>query len=398
MPDTTFKREKKTDKPVIALCYDFDKTLSPDDMQAQGYIQTVQPEGSDVIGDFWKESNNRAAANNMDKNLAYMYTMKKKARGQIVFTKEKLADYGSKVALFEGVKDWFKRIRDYGAERDIIIEHYIISSGLKEMIEGTSIANEFKELYATSFYFDEDGVAVWPAQVVNYTNKTQFLFRISKGVLDVNDDAVNDSFAPDEIRVPFRNMVYLGDSDTDIPCMKLVNSQGGYSIGVFNPDEKDKVKAKNKVYKMMRDNRISYFAPADYSEGSELDELVKLIIDKTVYNEKLYKKKYINQKEAIEQEKPREEQEKIDLINSLESSASFKSTHAIIEKLSKYTSWKSEEIEDLLEIAVENTQVLHILNDQDIKKFYQYLIEQLGSNIDELIRDKVENIQQKFES
>ena len=398
MPDTTFKREKKTDRPVIALCYDFDKTLSPDDMQAQGYIQTVQPEGSDVIGDFWKESNNRAAANNMDKNLAYMYTMKKKARGQIVFTKEKLADYGSKVALFEGVKDWLKRIRDYGAERDIVIEHYIISSGLKEMIEGTSIANEFKELYATSFYFDEDGVAVWPAQVVNYTNKTQFLFRISKGVLDVNDDAVNDSFAPDEIRVPFRNMVYLGDSDTDIPCMKLVNSQGGYSIGVFNPDEKDKVKAKNKVYKMMRDNRISYFAPADYSEGSELDELVKLIIDKTVYNEKLYKKKYINQKEAIEQEKPREEQEKIDLINSLESSASFKSTHAIIEKLSKYTSWKPEEIEDLLEIAVENTQVLHILNDQDIKKFYQYLIEQLGSNTNELIRDKVENVQQKFES
>ncbi|RSJ91232.1 hypothetical protein D8788_07455 [Streptococcus mitis] len=266
------------------------------------------------------------------------------------------------------------------------------------MIEGTSIAKEFKELYATSFYFDDDGVAVWPAQVVNYTNKTQFLFRISKGVLDVNDEAVNDSFAPDEIRVPFRNMVYLGDSDTDIPCMKLVNSQGGYSIGVFNPDEKDKVKAKNKVYKMMRDNRISYFAPADYSEGSELDELVKLIIDKTVYNEKLYKKKYINQKEAIEQEKPREEQEKIDLINSLESSASFKSTHAIIEKLSKYTSWKPEEIEDLLEIAVENTQVLHILNDQDIKKFYQYIIEQLGSNTDELIRDKVENIQQKFES
>ena len=398
MPDTTFKREKKTDKPVIALCYDFDKTLSPDDMQAQGYIQTVQPEGSDVIGDFWKESNSRAAANNMDKNLAYMYTMKKKARGQIVFTKEKLADYGSKVALFHGVKDWFKRIRDYGAERDIIIEHYIISSGLKEMIEGTSIAKEFKELYATSFYFDEDGVAVWPAQVVNYTNKTQFLFRISKGVLDVNDDAVNDSFPPDEIRVPFRNMVYLGDSDTDIPCMKLVNSQGGYSIGVFNPEEKDEMKAKNKVYKMMRDNRISYFAPADYSEGSELDELVKLIIDKTVYNEKLYKKKYINQKEAIEQEKPREEQEKIDLINSLESSASFKSTHAIIEKLSKNTSWKPEEIEDLLEIAVENTQVLHILNDQDIKKFYQYLIEQLGSNTDELIRDKVENIQQKFES
>ena len=170
MPDTTFKREKKTDRPVIALCYDFDKTLSPDDMQAQGYIQTVQPEGSDMIGDFWKESNGRATANNMDKNLAYMYTMKKKARGQIVFTKEKLAEYGSQVALFPGVEDWFKRIRDYGDDKGIIVEHYIISSGLKEMIEGTTIAKEFKKLYATSFYFDDDGVAVWPAQVVNYTN------------------------------------------------------------------------------------------------------------------------------------------------------------------------------------------------------------------------------------
>ncbi|RSK00270.1 hypothetical protein D8783_07970 [Streptococcus sp. A12] len=334
----------------------------------------------------------------MDKNLAYMYTMKKKARGQIVFTKEKLAEYGSQVALFPGVEDWFKRIRDYGADKGIIVEHYIISSGLKEMIEGTSIAKEFKELYATSFYFDDDGVAVWPAQVVNYTNKTQFLFRISKGVLDVNDEAVNDSFAPDEIRVPFRNMIYLGDSDTDIPCMKLVNSQGGYSVGVFNPDEKDELKAKNKVYKMMRDNRISYFAPADYSEGSELDELVKLIIDKTVYNEKLYEKKYNNQKEAIEQAKPKEEQEKLDLINSLESSGSFKSTHAIVEKLSKYTSWKPEEIEDLLEIALENTQVWHILNDQDIKKFYHYLIEKLSSNTEESIRNKVKKIQEKIES
>ena len=148
----------------------------------------------------------------------------------------------------------------------------------------------------------------------------------------------------------------------------------------------------------MRDNRISYFAPADYSEGSELDELVKLIIDKTVYNEKLYEKKYINQKEAIKQEKPKEEQEKIDLINSLESSGSFKSTHAIIEKLSKYTSWKPEEIEDLLEIALENTQVWHILNDQDIKKFYQYLIEKLGSINEGSTREKIEKIQQKFES
>ena len=144
------------------------------------------------------------------------------------------------------------------------------------MIEGTCIADKFTKIYASSFYYDEDGVAIWPAQVVNFTNKTQFLFRISKGVLDVNDDAVNDYFAPDEIRVPFTNMVYIGDSETDIPCMKLVHSYGGYSVGVYNPVTKDK----SRVLKLMDENRIGYYAPADYTEGSELDSLVLEVLDK----------------------------------------------------------------------------------------------------------------------
>lgn len=175
MAKIEFKRAVKEDRPVIAICYDFDKTLSPDDMQAQGYIQKVQKSGDDEVAEFWEESNGLASANDMDQNLAYMYTMKKKARGQMLFTKEKLAEYGSKVKLFPGVKGWFERIEQYGEEKGIIVEHYIISSGLKEMIEGTDIAPNFKEIFATSFYYDEDGVAVWPAQVVNYTNKTQFL-------------------------------------------------------------------------------------------------------------------------------------------------------------------------------------------------------------------------------
>lgn len=222
MSSNQYTRERKEDKPVLAICYDFDKTLSPDDMQAQGYIQSV---GYDV-GEFWTESNGLASQNDMDQNLAYMLLMKKKAAGKLVFTRENLENYGAKVSLFPGVEDWFERIRTYGAEHGVIVEHYIISSGLKEMIEGTSVAKNgaFKRIYASSFYYDSDGVAEWPAQVVNYTNKTQFLFRIEKGVLDINDPGVNDSFAPDEIRVPFRNMVYIGDSDTDIPCMKLVNS------------------------------------------------------------------------------------------------------------------------------------------------------------------------------
>ena len=240
MSSDQYTRERKEEKPVLAICYDFDKTLSPDDMQAQGYIQSV---GYDV-GEFWTESNGLASQNDMDQNLAYMLLMKKKAAGKLVFTRGNLENYGAKVSLFPGVEDWFERIRTYGAEHGVIVEHYIISSGLKEMIEGTSVAKKgaFKRIYASSFYYDSDGVAEWPAQVVNYTNKTQFLFRIEKGVLDINDPGVNDSFAPDEIRVPFRNMVYIGDSDTDIPCMKLVNTYGGHSIGVYSAVTHDKAK------------------------------------------------------------------------------------------------------------------------------------------------------------
>lgn len=287
-----FIREHKEDKPVLAICYDFDKTLSPDDMQAQGYIQSV---GYDVK-EFWNESNNMARDNDMDNNLAYMYKMVLESEGRHIFNREKLADYGSKVKLFNGVDSWFERIRQYGEEKNVIVEHYIISSGLKEMIEGTKMAKNgaFKKIYASSFFYSERGVAKWPAQVINYTSKTQFLFRIEKGVLDINDPGVNDCFSLEEMRVPFRNMVYIGDSDTDIPCMKLVNDYGGHSIGVYDPVTRDKTK----VIKMIQDKRIKYFAPADYTEGFELDRLVKAIIDKTAAYEVLENKHYADLAEA----------------------------------------------------------------------------------------------------
>lgn len=262
----------KPNKPVVAICYDFDKTLSPDNMQAQGYLQAIHYENQ---VEFWRETNELACENEMDSNLAWMYLMLKGARGKEIFRRDMLAKYGASVELYEGVADWFDRICRYGEDRGIIVEHYIISSGLKEMIEGTSIGGKFTKIYASSFYYDSDYVAIWPAQVVNYTNKTQFLFRISKGVLDVNDDAVNDYFAPEEIRVPFKNMVYIGDSETDIPCMKLVHSYGGHSIGVYNPVTKDK----RRVLKLMEENRIGHYAPADYTEGSEMDLLIKSIVD-----------------------------------------------------------------------------------------------------------------------
>ena len=292
-----FDRRKKESKPVLAICYDFDKTLTPDDMQAQGFIQDV---GYDVER-FWEESNELSFTNDMDKNLAYMYKMVEEAEGNFFVKREALEAYGSKVELFPGVDTWFDRIRDYGKASNVIVEHYIISSGLKEMIEGTDIARRgvFEKIYASSFYFNSKGVAKWPAQAMNYTNKTQFLFRIEKGVLDVNDPGVNEYFPPDKFRVPFRNMVYIGDSDTDIPCMKLVNTYGGHSIGVYNPNTNDK----EKVYKMLRERRIKYFAPADYRPGSEIELLLHAIIDKTAAYEILEGEHVRAQKEAGEEEK-----------------------------------------------------------------------------------------------
>ena len=365
---TEYKRERKEEKPVLAICYDFDKTLSPDDMQAQGFIQSV---GYDVET-FWKKSNGLASGNDMDQNLAYMLMMQQAAEGKKLFTRGELMKCGKEVVLFPGVKDWFKRICTYGEEHGVLVEHYIISSGLKEMIEGTDVAGEFKKIYASSFFYNEKGVAIWPAQVVNYTNKTQFLFRIEKGVLDINEPGVNDSFAPDEMRVPFRNMVYIGDSDTDVPCMKLVNVNGGYSIGVYNADTKDKTK----VYKMMRENRIKYYAPADYSEGKELDILLKAIIDRTAENEALESRFYAYKREQTDADKQTNEteREKVDLLIKLENSRSFATTHAVIEKMRQITVWTKDETENLFTIAVNNSQVFYILGDMDVKAFYQKLL------------------------
>lgn len=373
-------------KPILAICYDFDKTLSPDDMQAQGYIQSVNYE----VSDFWKESNKLAADNDMDQNLAYMYMMRDKSRGKLVFNKETLRDEGSKVKLFPGVKTWFDRINEYGTTKDVIVEHYIISSGLKEMIEGTEVAKHFKKIYASSFYYDDRGEAVWPAQVINYTNKTQFLFRIVKGVLDINNQEVNSHFEANQYHIPFRNMVYIGDSDTDIPCMKLVNVNGGHSIGVYNAETKDK----SKVFRMLDEDRIKYFAPADYTADSKLEKLVKQIIDRTIANEKLEDFHFSCVSEKINETKGQSEEElrKEELIDKLEDSESFANTHVVIKQLLEIKEWSENQKAKLFKIALENNQVTYILKDGDVKKFYSAICKDDNSeeakNIKDIINEK----------
>lgn len=366
MPDKSQKRLPKKATPILAICYDFDKTLSPDDMQAQGFIQAV---GYDNPKVFWGKTNSCAKRNDMDQNLSWMYQMMLLADGKFPFNRETLAKYGSKVKLFRGVKTWFKRINDFGKKHHVKVEHYVISSGLKEMIEGTKIAKQgvFKRIYASSFYYNKQGAAKWPAQVINYTNKTQFLFRIEKGVLDINDFGVNDYLSPEDLRIPFRNIVYIGDSDTDVPCMKLVNSFGGHSIGVFDPETGNK----EKVYKMMDNHRIKYFVPADYSKNSALEVLVKNIVLKTAENEKLELLSVKCKKETKQHlmEKKDKEIKKVLLVFSLMSSNSFAMTLLLIRRLNAFDEWNEKQREMICK-SIKNPQVLYAMSYVSVRKFF----------------------------
>lgn len=267
-------------KPKMAICYDFDKTLSPDDMQAFTLIPSF---GIDK-NEFWDESNALAKDNFMDNNLAWMYELKRYSEfKEKSLRREYFNSVGKDIPLYKGVNTWFDRMNKYAESRGIELEHYIISSGLKEIIEGSTISNQFKRIYASSYLYSADGIAIWPTQAINYTNKTQYIFRIAKGFFDEYDERVNDSVPDSKLYVPYENIVYIGDSATDIPCMRLVKSKGGYSIGVFDPEKN----ARKKVYQLFSDNRINYYAPADYSARSELSRYMKQIIDEIAAKERI---------------------------------------------------------------------------------------------------------------
>lgn len=260
-------------KPTIAFLYDFDKTLCTKDMQEYTFI----PHAQMTANEFWKLSNELSTKNKMDRMLSYMYTMLLVSRDKrLPVRRENFLAAGRDIDFFPGVLAWFRRMTAFGASLGVNIEHYIISSGLKEIIEGSAIAHEFKEVYACEFYYDENGVAVWPTQVVNYTGKTQYLFRINKGLLDISTDEGLNDFMPEEERpIPFRNMIYFGDGVTDVPCMKLVREYGGKSIAVYHTEKEG---ALQKVKDLLLANRINFYAPADYREGRELDSLVQEIV------------------------------------------------------------------------------------------------------------------------
>ena len=278
-----------SDLPIVAIMYEFDRTLCTKDMQDYSFIPSLGMTESE----FWQYSNSLGQREHMDSILAYMYAMVKISKDKnIPLLRQNLVDMGKNVELFKGVEGWFDRITEFGIANGMQIEHYVISSGMKEIIEGTPISKCFKSIFACEFLYDENGNGVWPKTDVNYTNKTQFVYRINKGVLDVaNDNDLNRSMPDDSKRVPFCNMIYIGDGLSDVPCMKMMKAYGGYSIAVYQ--NKD-----SKVEDLLKKGRVDYIYPADYSENTGLDITVKNIIRKMSISETLYDE-YTKQKSLL---------------------------------------------------------------------------------------------------
>jgi hypothetical protein len=263
------------DRPIpVAIAYDFDGTLAPGNMQEHVFLPKLGIE-KDA---FWRKADALARAQQGDRILTYMHQMIRAAdHADHPMRREDWVEHGREVALFPGVEDWFPRITAAGRDRGLEVKHYIVSSGLREMIEGTRIGGRFEAIFASAFLYNGSGVAVGPALAVNYTTKTQFLFRINKGALDVTDDeAVNAFVEPDRRAVPFANIAFVGDGDTDIPCFRLVKEQGGHSLAVFDPEQPGKAE---KAQRLIDDRRVHCAVEADYRAGGELDRRMHAVLD-----------------------------------------------------------------------------------------------------------------------
>ena len=266
-------------RPIVAFLYDFDKTLCTTDMQNYGFIPSLGM----TPAEFWALANDFGRANSNDAILAYMYTMiQETERKNVPFTRRDLVEKGRGIVLFPGVREWFARINAFGESQGVEIEHYILSSGLREIIEGSAISGAFKEIYASEFYYDAAGRPVWPKLTVNFTAKTQFVYRINKGVLDVsNDRDLNASMPDDSKRVPFTNMIYIGDGLSDVPCMKMMRAYGGQAIAVYQESNRSGVED------LLAKGRVDFIFPADYSEGTELDRTAKNILRRMAISDAL---------------------------------------------------------------------------------------------------------------
>ena len=260
-------------RPQIALIYDFDGTLAPGNMQEFGFIQAI----GDDIDQFWEKCNKLAEKNDANHILTYMYTMLNEARADGISLKRKsFKKFGSMVKLFPGVEQWFAEINKVGDALGLDVKHYINSSGLREMIEGTPIYHEFEAIYSSTYLYDVDGVANWPGQAVDSIAKTQFIFKIARGIKEMSDNMKVNEYMPSEaLPVKYEHMVYFGDGFTDVPSMTLIRNYGGHSVAVYADES-----CKEKAQQLIEQQRVDFIAKADYTLNGEIYNVVTSILKK----------------------------------------------------------------------------------------------------------------------
>jgi len=270
------KRGAAYDKKIIALVYDFDGTLSPRPMQEYAFLPKI---GVDAR-EFWAEANRISREEGADVLITYMHLMYQKAKAAgVVVNRNDLVAQGKAVEFYPGVKDWFDKIEDYATSvagsDGVTLRHYLISSGLSEIVEGTSIYKKFHNVFASEYWFDAYELP-YPKRVITDTGKTQYLFRINKGLEDMGE-SINEHMDEALRPVPFANMIYFGDGDTDVPSMAVMRKNGGHAIAVHTPGG-DETKCVN----LFEAGRVDFYAGADYRAGSDLYQRTCLLIDRMV--------------------------------------------------------------------------------------------------------------------
>lgn len=262
---------------TIAMIYDFDGTLTPRPMQDYAILPQLKLDAAA----FWDEVGTEAKQTGAENMLVYMRKLLEKAQeAHVHIRKEDYANLAANIRYYRGVEEWFALINQYVQARTqaVNIKHYIISAGMKEILDGISIGQHFAQIYASEYYFDFRGIATFPKLVITDTSKTQYLFRINKGIEDLRDNI--NGHMPEALRpIPFKNMIYLGDGLTDVPSMALTLKEGGHAVAVFDDQNQHQHQV---CQQLLHAKRVDFIAPADYQAGSVLHQRIQLLLNQLI--------------------------------------------------------------------------------------------------------------------
>ena len=294
--------------PIVALIYDFDGTLAPGNMQEYDFLKAI---GITDPSKFWNANTAFKKHHDASEVLSYMRLMLDESqKHNIPIKRGVFSEYGATLPLHRGVEKWFDLINEVGTLMGFQIKHYINSSGLQEIIEGTSIYPKFEAVYACRYMYNDKEEAIWPAVAVDFTQKTQFMYMIHKGVKKVSDNNdINKHIDEEEKPMPFHHMIYLGDGLTDIPCMKMLKQYGGHSIAIYQEEkEQQKNQKPHTICDLVERNICDFACEANYEKNGPIYSIVVSILEKIASQDKYIQTQSQNFREL------RQRQEKWDMI------------------------------------------------------------------------------------